>query len=100
MYTIVLSDGTRIENVDLNMNTWESKQKITEDVFEGKLDNVAYITPDGDTVELGECNLVYCGERDKIWRFCLNPITDAEKVARALAQQRADLDYIMIMEDL
>ena len=89
---IILSDGTKV-NARLNMNTFESDVEILEEVFEGKLDDVSYEV-EGETVELGECNLVYCGERGGVWRFSLKPLTAAEKVAKEVEQQRADLDYI------
>ncbi len=40
MYTITLSDGTRLENLELNGNNFISEEIIEDSVFDGKLDTV------------------------------------------------------------
>jgi hypothetical protein len=98
-YTITLSDGTEVK-ANLNMNTWESETEPDSAVFEGNTDEVSYTTPTGEIVELGECKFVKGSILNGKYTFFLNPLTEAEKVAREIESQRADIDYIMIMEDL
>lgn len=49
MYTMILSDGTKLENLYLNCNNWISSAKLTDKDFEGKLKKVS-IT-DGEVTE-------------------------------------------------
>lgn len=98
-YTITLSDGTEIK-ANLNMNTWESETEPDSAVFAGNTDEVSYTTPDGETVYLGECKFIKGFMLNGVYTFFLNPLSESEKFAREIENQRADIDYIMIMEDL
>lgn len=49
MYTIILNDGTRLENLELNGNNYIAPDVIEESVFADNLDSVT-IT-DGETTE-------------------------------------------------
>lgn len=49
MYTIILNDGTKIENLELNGNNYIAEGVIDDSMFEGNLDTVT-IT-DGETTE-------------------------------------------------
>ena len=44
MYTITLSDGTKLKNLELNGNNYISKTILEDSVFEGKLDTVVFPT--------------------------------------------------------
>ena len=96
MYVIYLDDGTEI-NANLNANTWESDEALDEDIFEGNTNEVSYETPDGVTVELGECVFNAIGFLDEKWCFSLNPITDEQKAAKAIEQNTANIDYLSAM---
>lgn len=67
MYTMTLSDGTKLENLELNGNNWISKTKITDKDFEGKLVKVS--ATDGEhTYEFDNAVLVQIMELDnKYW---------------------------------
>lgn len=49
MYTITLSDGTKLENLELNGNNFISEKVLDNAVFEGKLGTVKI--SDGETEE-------------------------------------------------
>jgi len=49
MYKITLSDGTQLENLELNGNNYIAPNEIDSSVFEGKLDTVKI--SDGETLE-------------------------------------------------
>lgn len=99
-YTIILSDGTEIPAY-LNAGTWESSTEVSEDMFEGKLDDVSYTTPEGDTVELGECKFGLVGKHKKIWQFLLTPLTQEEKNAELIRQAISDVsDAILEMSEI
>lgn len=84
-YKITLGNDTEIM-ANLNGNTWETNERITEDTFTGGLESVSYEF-DGDTVELGEVALVFMGNHDnEVW-FALNPLTDAEIAAQRIDAQ-------------
>ena len=60
MYTIILNDGTKIENLELNGNNYISAVSLSDSDFDGKLDTVTIIDAEGkETVhtdmELGAC---------------------------------------------
>ena len=100
MHTITLDDGTEIK-AELNCNTWESKTKPDDSVFENNTNNVSYTTPGGDIVELGECKYIRGIKSSKgRYLFFLNPLTDEEKNKRNIEKQRADIDYIAIVSDI
>lgn len=75
MYTIKLDDGTEIK-AHLNMNTWESDTEPDDEVFKNNVSNVSYTTPDGETVQLGEC-VYFRGIKDDNGKylFFLNPVS-------------------------
>lgn len=101
VYTITLSDGTQI-TAFLNADTWEKSEEVTPEMFEGKLDNVSYETPDG-TVVLGECKFGLVGfEEDRqVWQFLLTPLTEEEKAAEVIRQAISDVsDAILEMSEI
>jgi hypothetical protein len=73
-YTIILDDKTEVK-ANLNMNTWETMTEPDDSVFENNTDNVSYITPEGETVELGKCHYFRGIQDDEgKYLFFLNPI--------------------------
>lgn len=101
-YVIVLSDGTEI-NAFLNAGTWETAEEVTEEIFDGKLDNVSYLTPEGDVIDLGECKFGLIGYSDsrEVWQFLLTPLTQEEKNANLIRQAISDVsDAILEMSEI
>lgn len=89
-YTIRLGNGTKIR-ANLNANTWETDEQITESTFEDGLDGVSY-EYEGQTTELGDVKLVFMGENGDEVQFGLNPLTDAEKKEKELVAVIEDLN--------
>lgn len=50
MYKIILSDGTVLENLELNGNNYISQEPIDSTVFEGKLSEITFT--DGENTEI------------------------------------------------
>lgn len=50
IYTMVLSDGTTIENLRKNGDNYISASKLTADMFEGKLSEVTVKTPENEVL--------------------------------------------------
>lgn len=90
-YTIILSDGTEVK-AHLNMNTWESVAEPDDALFENNTNEVSYITPEGDTIELGECKYRKGIHFNGAWTFFLVPLTEEEKRIKMLNQQIADVE--------
>ncbi len=70
-FTVTLSDGTKLENLELNGNNFISDTKITADDFSGKLKHVViscdeenYFDPYGLVGEHDNMELVQCVEGD------------------------------------
>lgn len=49
MYTVTLSDGTKIENLSMNGNNFVSNDRITEAMFENKLSRVTVNDGENET---------------------------------------------------
>ena len=77
-YTIELGNGTQIR-ANLNANTWETDEQITEATFEDGLDGVTY-EYDGQTTNLGDVKLIFMGENGGVVQFGL-PILFMEILA-------------------
>jgi len=84
MYTITLSDGTKLEKLQLNGNNYIAPNVIEDSVFEGNLDTV--VISDGETTETyTDMKLMSNIARDgKSW-FVLGEKTAQEKKDEAIA---------------
>lgn len=95
-FTIELSDGSKIEDLDLNGNNFISKTEITEDMFTDKLTGV--VISDGETEETHEqMEFVQVLDKDGEWWFVLRDLSQAELQH---IQDRADIEYIAMMADI
>lgn len=48
-FTVELSDGTKIQNLDISGNTFICSENISQDIFKGKLKHVnIYVSQQGD----------------------------------------------------
>ena len=92
-YKIILDDGTEVM-ANLNMNTWESETEPDDSVFKDNTKNISYITPDGETIQLGECKFVKGIQFEGGWRFFLNHISEEEKRKNEELKLKADVDFI------
>ena len=84
MYTITLSDGTKLKNLELNGNNYISKTILEDSVFEGKLDTV--VISDGEKSETFTDMKLMSNRVDggKSW-FVLGEKTPQEKKEEAIA---------------
>ena len=84
MYTVTLSDGSKIENLTMNGNNFVSKSKLTEEMFTNKLSKVT--VNDGKTnTEYGNMVLVQVTQMgDECW-FILRKKTKEEKLIDAIS---------------
>lgn len=95
-YTITLGDGSKLEGLERNGNTFEAAQNITEETFDGKLGHI--VVEDGETEEEFE-NVVLV----RLWKveetvyFVLREQTQDEVNQM---QNRADIEYIAMMCDV
>ena len=99
--TIFLSNGNEL-NARQSMTEWYSDTEITEDIFEDGLDDVSYVTPDGNEVRLGECGLIYHGYSEESgWSFCLYQLSTEEKNNKLIRQAISDVsDAILEMSEI
>lgn len=106
MFTVILSDGTQLGNLELNGNNFVSKSEVTPAIFAGKLGKVI-ITGDAEADEAGligehhNMELVQVAHyTQKVhgcadgWYFTLRKIP-ADELERL--QARGDIDYIAMM---
>lgn len=89
-YTIELSDGTKIENLDLSGNNFISTKKITEDQFTGKLATVKITDPDGNTEEHTNMDFVQVVKYGSKYYFILRDKTADEIYREELESQLED----------
>lgn len=84
MYTITLSDGTKLKNLELNGNNYISNTILEDSVFEGKLDTV--VISDGEKSETFTDMKLMSNRVDggKSW-FVLGEKTAQEKKEEAIA---------------
>lgn len=105
MYKITLSDGTILDNIELNCTVFISKNIIDESVFEHNLSPVN-IELYGDRspdeaidVEGRHENMSYfpinSPEEGETW-FCLRDISESEM---QFAKIRSDIEYLAMMTD-
>lgn len=94
--TIILADGTRLENLTVNGDNFISETELTEDVFLNNLDGVVIDTENGRETH-AHMELVQIITFQGAWWFVLRDITEAEL---ANAKIRSDIDYIAMMTDV
>lgn len=90
MYTMTLSDGTKLENLELNGNNWISSSKLTKTDFEGKLVKVS--ATDGEhTYDFNNAVLVQIVEQDNKYWFILREKTREEKMEESITATQVAL---------
>lgn len=95
MYSITLSNGTQLSNLELNGNNFISPEVIEDSVFKGNLDTI--VISDGETSEtFKDMKLVSNRiENGKSW-FILCEKTKQEKYFDSLNEQIAQADETAI----
>ena len=95
MYTITLSNGIKIENLELNGNNFVSQLEITEDMFIGNLDIVT-ISDDKTEKVMHNADLVQIAHYADGWYFILREIPENERTAIRIESQ---VTYTAMMTD-
>lgn len=94
MYTIILNDGTKIENLELNGNNYIAEGVIDDSVFENNLDIVT-IT-DGETTEtLTNMRLLSNIVRDGRSWIVLGEKSEQQLKEEAIDKQMKELEAAM-----
>lgn len=96
-YSITLSDGTKIENLELNGNNYISNKAVDKAIFDYNLDQV--IISDGETEETyNNMTLIHVTKMsDGTYWFALRELSKDEIDK---AKVRADIDYLYMMTDI
>lgn len=107
-FTITLSDGSKLENLQGNGNNFVAHYPITEDIFKYKLASIDIEGKDDTGLAIGietghfeNMQLVTIDhgysymEPDEYW-FVLAPITEAELRYNEI---KSDIDYLAMMTD-
>lgn len=95
-YKITLSDGRQLEGLRLNGNNYISDEPLTEEDFEGKLEEVTI--SDGQSEQtLTNCELIQVKQYGDEYWFIIREVPADVMAAR---QIRADIDYIAFMTDV
>lgn len=90
MYTIILSNGTKLENLTLNGNTFIAETILEDAVFEGKLDGVT-IENNEASQTYADMVLLHCHVEDgKTW-FVLGQKSEQQKKEEAMAANLEDV---------
>lgn len=98
-YSVTLSDGTTLDGLRLNGNNFISDSELTEADFAGKLDGVTIAASTGETEEHEEMELVQVKQYGSEWWFILCDVPAEHKLTNEVAQQRADIDYLLMMQE-
>ena len=95
MYSITLSNGTQLSNLELNGNNFISPEVIEDFVFEGNLNNV--VISNGDTHEIFKDMMLVSNrvENGKSW-FIICEKTKQEIYFDSLNEQIAQADETAI----
>lgn len=93
---IILSDGSKIDNLRLNGNNFVSEIEITEEDFKGKLSKVI-IEYEDRIEELNHVELVQIVHYKDGWYFVLRELSkdEIENI-----KTRADIEYLAMMTNV
>lgn len=96
MYSVMLADGTIIDNLKLNGNNFISDTIIDETIFEHNLDKISIMNNEGNIEELNNAKVIFTKVLDK-QSFIL-----IEKTKEEIEKERqgiiiADLDFRLMM---
>lgn len=96
IYTMVLSDGTIIENLRKNGDNYISTSKLTVDMFEGKLSSITIKSSDSE-VTMENMDLVQITKMFNEYWFVLRQFSTTEI---AIAKMSSDIDFLAMMQDV
>lgn len=96
-FTITLSDGTKLKDLEMNGNNYISASEIDTGVFDENLSPV--VISNGKTAEIHQQMVLVQNVRHEDGRywFILRDVTTEELVS---AKLRSDIDFIAMMADI
>lgn len=96
MYTIKLSDGTKLKNITLNGDTFVSQSEIEDSVFEGNLDTVEITDNESKEVTvLHDAQLLLNTAFGEEWWFVIQEKTADEKAQEATTAALTDVQMAL-----
>ena len=86
-YSVILSDGTKLDNLALNGTNFVSKTEVTEDTFKGKLSKVTIVDDDGKSTDHGEMELIQVAHYSDGYYFILadKQVTAEDQLQKVVA---------------
>jgi hypothetical protein len=96
MTTLILTDGTRVSNLEVNGDNFISSTELTPDIFENNLSPVIIDDEDGRHPH-EHMELVQITHPDDNWWFVLRDLTQDELDRLKI---RSDIDFIAMMSDI
>ena len=96
MYSIKLTDGTILDDLELNGNNFISDTTIEESIFENNLDAISIIDNEGNIEELNNAKVIFAKVLDK-QSFILVEKTKEEIENETLYQLMADLTEVVLL---
>ena len=99
MYTITLSDGAKLTDLELNGNNFVSQTEVTVADFEGKLSRV--VISDGETEEvLNDAELIQIAHYADGWYFILREIPEEQRRQMDIDELTVDHELRLTMMEL
>lgn len=97
IFTITLSDGTKLSNLSMSGNNFVSEEPITEETFENNLSKVTFETDDGHIFNEENLELANLSQYDGKYYFFLKRIPKSELQIRRM---ESAMEYIAMMSDI
>ena len=97
IFSIELSNGTKIEKLELNGNNFISDTEITAEMFEGGLLEVRISGDKGTAYTINHAKLIQIMEYEGAWWFILAEMSAEELMFEKIS---SDIDYIAMMTDV
>lgn len=95
MYTVTLSDGSKIDNITINGNNFVSKSKLKDEMFTNKLSKVTVNDGKTDT-EYSNMVLVQVTQMGDEYWFILREKTKEEKLTESIVNNANSVTDIQI----
>lgn len=96
-FSISLSNGITISNLELNGNNFISASEITAKMFDGGLSEVRVSGDKGTDYTISHAKLIQTMEYEGAWWFILGEMAAEELLFEKIS---SDIDYIAMMVDV
>ena len=95
-YTIILNDGTVLEELKKNGDNYISKNPISIDLFDDNLLEVIEVTNE-ETTNYHMMKLAHLTKTNNEWWFSFIPLSNYELLE---IKMKSDIEYISMMTDI